>query len=430
LTIGDAMIEKDAQERGMINKLREKMNFSGKILESLNPEFYDMMERLRTADTKVREQAKDTKQIIRAINSRVRQRDYLSAATEMTTFHNQCRYIVAELARFEKSVNLKHYQFLLDQFDESDKEKLFGYNPNAEVQLDVDDDMVSTAGIKDMWHSIRDPLEDTVRNFTKQKNRAMKALEQRFSVGFLKELTGKSVKMAAESTSFASFLLSELKKLANALATRNIKDYMKVCGDIAQRFAPYHTQFVAYYEKCIEPLKQHQAELIAQKKQQEEAKEVERNRPALEQRQQMLQALEVEEQKKRQALHDKAEQMKQQPLDRIRDETLDELDRRDSEQSPIVPENTPIDLVNRKASFIANIEKAASNNDAQSLVVEILNASAALEDTNQEESLKLLAIAEGIIEDYKTAGILDMLRGKKPEEAKPEAKKEPTLPLV
>lgn len=408
-------MEKTAQERGLLNRLREKTNITGKILESLNPEFSAMMERLRSTDEKVREQAQDVKPAIRSINSLVRQRDYLSAATQMAAFHERCRYLVAELDRFKKSVNLKHYQFLLDQFDDTSKEQLFGYNPNSEINLDegaADDDLTSTAGLKDMWFKFTDPLEDTVSNLTKQKNIAMKALEKRFSISFLKDLKKDSIMMADRSTRFASLLLSTLKRLASALATRHVDDYIRYSDDLVKRFNEYHKLFVAYYNKDIVPLKQQHEEILSQKKREDEAKEAERMRPEVE-RQQMLQQLEDQRQQKQQALYDKGEEMKTRPVQFSHSEPL-----------PIVPENQPIDLVNRKATLISNIEKAA--NDAQSLVVEILKSSAALEDTSPEESLKLLAIAEGIIEDYKTAGIFDMLRGKKPEE---EVKKEPALPL-
>jgi hypothetical protein len=425
------MIDKTAQERGLYHKLREKTNITGKILESLNPEFSAMLDRLRAADEKVREYAQDTKPAIRSINSFVRQRDYLSAATQMAAFHERCRYLVAELERFKKSVNLKHYQFLLDQFDDTSKEQLFGYNPDAELKLDEGavDDLTATAGLKDMWFKFTDPLEDTISNLTKKKNVAMRALEKRFSISFLKDLKKDSIAMAERSTRFASIMLTTLKRLAAARAIRHVDDYIKLSDDLIRRFNEYHKMFIAYYNKDIVPLKQQHEEILAQKKREDEAKETERARPGLEQQQQMLQALEVEDQKKQQALPNRAEQMKQ--IEMQRKKTLEGLD------SIHEPENEPIDLVNIKnepinipninADFIAKIEKAATEHNAQALVVEILNASAALEDTNSQESLKLLAIAEGIIEDYKTAGILDMLRGKKPEA---EVKKEPTPPLV
>lgn len=146
----------------------------------------------------------------------------------------------------------------------------------------------------------------------------------------------------------------------------------------------------------------------------------------------MLQALEVEKQKKQQALHDKAEQMKQQPMQFSHSQPLSL--NLENEAIPLMHEkNSDTELepaTKRSASFIAKIEKAASNHDAQVLITEILKQSEELENINQDKSLKLLAIAEGIIEDYKTAGIMDMLRGKKPEEAKKEEYKEAPPPLV
>src|ERR1700722_296715 len=128
-------MDKFAQERGIFNKLREKANVTGRILESLNPEFHDMMERLRTTDAKVREHAAQSKDLIRAPKYLVNRRDYLSAAVNLSAFHERGRYIAAELEKFIKSVDLKHYEFLLDQFDDEQKKDLFGYDPNSEINL-------------------------------------------------------------------------------------------------------------------------------------------------------------------------------------------------------------------------------------------------------------------------------------------------------
>jgi hypothetical protein len=73
------------------------------------------------------------------------------------------------------------------------------------------------------------------------------------------------------------------------------------------------------------------------------------------------------------------------------------------------------------------LEKLASNNNPKDLALSILKYSAELEDTAPEESLKLLAIAEGIIEDYKTAGLWDFIK-RGPEDR--QEQKAPAVPLA
>src|ERR1700722_19099066 len=114
-------MDKLAQERGIFNKLREKGNITGRILESLNPEFHDMMAKLRVADEKIREHDANSKDLIRSAKSLARRRGYLSASVNLSAFHERARYVASELERFIKGVDLKHYQFLLDQFDDEQK---------------------------------------------------------------------------------------------------------------------------------------------------------------------------------------------------------------------------------------------------------------------------------------------------------------------
>ena len=89
----------------------------------------------------------------------------------MSAFHERCRYITAELNRFNQSVDLKHYKFLLDQFDDEQKEKLFGYDPNKEIDLSDEvaaaaDGLINTAALKkvagasDWWFKMTDPIAD------------------------------------------------------------------------------------------------------------------------------------------------------------------------------------------------------------------------------------------------------------------------------
>src|SRR5271165_3562100 len=102
-------MDKIAQERGLLNKLREHANITGKLLESINPKFQKMMTDLRATDEKIRSYAEQSKELIKSAKSLVNRRDYLSASSTMSAFHERCRYITFELDRFVKNIDMDSY---------------------------------------------------------------------------------------------------------------------------------------------------------------------------------------------------------------------------------------------------------------------------------------------------------------------------------
>ena len=437
-------MDKLAQDRGLANRLREKANVSGRILESLNPEFASMMERLRATDEKVRSHADQIKNVVRAAKSHANRRDYLSSATNISTFHERCRFISAELQKFIASVDMKHYKFLLDQFDDEQKEQLFGYDPNKEINVDdseaneVDDKIVTAAlkkqaGLSDWWfNNVTDPLADLAHNVTTERGAAMRALEKRFSISFLKDLKANTQIMVVRTQKFLQFLLAIFKKLAVALAKRNVDRYVESAKLFIKKFSEtngYHDRFVKYYETSIVPLKQQQEKLMEAQRAAEEAKSKQMEDAAHQKREQPK--LDQGTQDK---LHNQFVATTNTPapattsynpsstpaLQNLREQLGNE------EHEKTEEENLPIDLKKSKVAFISNIEKIAN---AKSLMLEILAYSEELEDADPISSLKLIAIAEGMIDDYKKAGVFDFLKSK---ETQPPAqpKKEAPDPLA
>jgi hypothetical protein len=413
-------MDKIAQDRSLINKMHEGINFSGKILESINPEFQDLMNRLRSVDEKIRNYAEPLKDATRLVKSYTNRRDYLSAAKNMAGFHERCRYICAELNRFNQSVDLKHYKFLLDQFDDEQKEQLFGYDPNKEPNLSdevaaVADGLINTAALKKnagvsdfLLSKIQDPIGDIANNLTNSRAKAMKAFEKRFSVSFLKDLKQSSFIMADKTQRFLNVVLGAFKKLAVARAKRNVDQYIKIAKTLIAQFSGskngYHTLFVNYYEKNIVPLKeQHkklseEAAIAAQKDNEEKSRKLE---------EQKGNSIPVPEVPKEVGQHPAASQYsltpsrkQPPPLQQEKDKLLNKLDNKHDE------EEQPFDLMKQKAAnFFAKIEKFAALNDDKSIALEILAFSEELEETNPIKSLELLSIAEGMIE--KNADIFD-----------------------
>lgn len=436
-------MDKLAQERDIFNKLREKANITGKILESINPEFQEMMDKLRATDEKIRSHAENIKDIVRAAKSHNNRRDYLSSATNIASFHERCRFISAELQKFIKGVNLKHYKFLLDQFDDEQKQKLFGYDPDKEISLEeesaaVDDRVITAAlkkqaGLSDWWFGMTDPIGDLAHNLSNSRGVAMRALEKRFSIAFLKELKANTGMMVVRTQRFLSQLVATFKILASALAKRNVDQYVKAAKSFISKFAEYHKSFAKYYKDNIIPLKERHSELVqeSQAKKDEAARRMEEEKSK---------KMEDDAARTRQEAPSSAPGSAPFPAARPYQYTppgtpghipMVAVPGVKKEKKMYEPEHIaellseePFDLTKKKSSdeFIAKIEKFASTNDPKSFMLEVLAYSEKLEETDPETSLKLLAIAEGIAEDYKTAGVFDFFNKKDEQKEKEESR--------
>lgn len=432
-------MNKLAQERGVLNTLRDKANVTGRILESINPEFASMMEKLRSTDERIRNHAADIRATVKSAKSLANRRDYLSAATNISAFHERCRWISANLKKFISSVDMKHYKFLLDQFDDEQKEQLFGYDPNKELEVNeedagdvsLSDDRIVTAlakqaGLSDWWFNSTSPIADVAHNLTNERGIAMRQMEKKFSISFLKELKASTHIMVARTEKFLQFLLGIFKRLATALAKRNVDQYVEAAKTFISKFAAYHDKLFVYYTKSIMPLKEQHEKLLAEK---EEVKARQAEQAAAKQREQA-----ARQTKPLPFPSAPAKPTPQEgsllPFDKTQDKPMYEpgnlremlsKEPEDADTKVMVnKENMPLDLKRRKAEFIASIEKLAENDDPKELMISILAHSKELRDIDPETSLKLLAIAEGIVEDYKTAAPKKFFDWSKPAKTVPK----------
>jgi hypothetical protein len=402
-------MNKLAQRRGFFSKLREKANISGKILENLNEEFKTVMDNMRSTDEKVRTIADTLKGDLKEAKTFLNRRDYLNSALKLSEFHGKAKVIIAHLEYFKKNVDIKHYNFLLSQLDEGQKETLFGYDPKKKVDVLQVDDMMSVASLE----SRAGKLSDIWYNIFSDKGQAMSALEKRFSVSFLKDLKTNTIDMNVKSAQFLTALLQAFSKMETGVSTRNVDLYVRELDILIKKFTSYHTQFIRYFDKSVAPLKQKYEEIKAgeremmSRKQME--KEQEENRIAADLRER---AERVEQQhREEQAAHTRApspsitnipepSKLTPDPSEKLMYEEPAEIS---DEEEPfdLVKSEEPFPLV-KKEEFIAQLEKLSN---PMKMAQEILKYSAQIENYDNEASLKLLSIAEGIIEEYKVAGV-------------------------
>jgi hypothetical protein len=385
-------MDKSAQERTWLNKLREKTNLYGKSLEGFNNEFAEMMQRLRSTDERIRTQAEGVRDLVKSAQQQVNRRDYLAAAIDLTEFHKKCRYIAADLGTFIKSIDTKNFKVLLDQFDEEQKKQLFGYNPDEELSPDQ-------GSVNDVQIETQAGLLDVVHNLTTERGKAMRALEKNFSISFLSDLKKNSYAIVEKSNRFLAFLLTTFKKLATALARRKIKQYVDLAKNFINKLSGkggYHDIFVKFYNDNVVPLKQQHENIVEEQRKAEEVKSKSIEDAAAKRMQEM------------QNQKDWAQSGQQQKFENVMNVPQNTtqnnvpIDLKNVKPDPNRSKETldELDRLHQKASFISQIEKSASSNDPKQMVSQILSFSAELEDTDLDTSLKLIAIAEGLIEEY------------------------------
>lgn len=434
-------MDKEAQQRSFFSKVRDTLNIGGRILEEVNIEFATIMGKLRESDADIREKATDLKQLATNAVKLVRARHYMDVAVNVSAFHERVRFIAAKMERFNSSVDLRHYSYLLDQLPEQEKEKLFSYDPSKKITLDAEAADYSFALTKQAaftdWFFQAENAEPNSK-----QNTAMKSLENRFKIPLLKNLKAQSISMTERTYQFYKYMLLTFKKLGWAVATRKVDKYVEISNDFIRKFAEYHNHFVKYYETNILPLKQQQDKMKAD---QEAKTYAERANMAQEFQDRAQNYTGNSDMSMAPGPAESLQTHFQAPSLPTQEEKAKVLDQLPSDENK---DNIPINLTTPKqpqpqeqktkprpmnlrdrpatAAFISTLEKLASEDQAEELLSMILKQSAELEGVDADKSLQLFAIAEGMIEDYKTAGILDFWKKKDEEDALEDA---PGLPL-
>jgi hypothetical protein len=257
------MQKKTAQELKLRHKARRVVNPTGKALTMLSPAFKKVIRDMDKLDKRVRKEAEDLNFYIGMARSSIRRKDFLTAATYLSKFHEKAKLINHQLKTFDGDISKSHREYLLKNFKGKDKSKLFDYDPNKDLEKInvVDDGLISTAGTLKDWWRIPGRFTDMVSHVGDQKYKGMKALEKSFSVPFYKQLKNDTKEMLDTTNDFYKALLLNFHALGSAWGTRNVGAYIEQIKEIETAYKPYHAGFVEYYSKNIGPMKERQAQI-------------------------------------------------------------------------------------------------------------------------------------------------------------------------
>ena len=260
------MQNKTAQELKKRHKARRLFNPTGKALSLLSPKFRKIITNLDRVDKRVRKEAEDLNYYIGMAKSFFRRKDYLSAATYLREFHEKAKLIHHHLNTFSGSITPNNRRYLLQQFKGKDKKRLLDYDPNKEIEAPklVDDgqpEMLAMAGAFKDWWRVPGRFSDLTHNLTDSKSKAMRALENRFSDEFLISLKEDTKEMLDTTSNFYKGLLSNFHDMGAAWGGRNVGAYLKEISEINGEYKDFHTAYVKYHTDHIVPLNEEQKKL-------------------------------------------------------------------------------------------------------------------------------------------------------------------------
>jgi len=241
-------MQKTAQKRSVLNKLREMTNVSGIAAEKFfNPEFQRVMESLREKDDQIRslvagesigmgDPGNDSialKDLLKSSKSNLNRREYMSAIADLGRFHKKLFDVVQQISKLSFDVDQVHHEFLFKDLDDEKKQHLhdlksrFAHNHRME--------MIKEASVMDFFY-----------NIGTKRGRALAAWEKRYpkQVGKLKKDTAM---LQGRSEALLQQVLSALKEMASARSTRNVDSYTKAADKITKAYQNYDKSFRDYY---------------------------------------------------------------------------------------------------------------------------------------------------------------------------------------
>jgi hypothetical protein len=268
-------MQKTAQKRSVLNKLREMTNVSGIAAEKFfNPEFQKVMESLREKDDHIRSIVSgevigagdpgndpvSVKDLLKSSKSNLNRREYMTAVAELGRVHKKLFDTVQMISSLNSDVDKVHHEFLFKDLDDERKKQLADMKTRfaSNQQFSY---LVKEAGVMDFFY-----------NIGTKRGRALAAWEKRYpkQVGKLKKDTE-----ALQSKTEALFatVLSSLKEMASARATRNIDNYVKAAEKITKGYQGYDKMFREYYNSNVKGFLE-KVELVSPTEKVEDAKEL------------------------------------------------------------------------------------------------------------------------------------------------------------
>jgi Predicted membrane protein len=246
-------MQKTAQKRSVLNKLREMTNVSGIAAEKFfNPEFKKVMESLRAKDDEIRSivsgedigegsagsDPMSAKSILKSARSNFNRREYMSSIADLSRFHKKAIDVVMVIRSLNKDVDAVHHEFLYKDLPE---DKIKHLNDLKQRFAATQAQLIKEAGIADF-----------LVNIGTKRGRALALWEKRYPEK-TKKLKNSIESLLKDSDTFLDKLLLHLKEMASARSTRNVDVYVGKANDILSSYSKYDNSFKNQYNTVLKP---------------------------------------------------------------------------------------------------------------------------------------------------------------------------------
>lgn len=256
-------MDKRAQKRKMLDKLREKVDIFGHAAEEFSPTFGKLMLQLRNTDTMIRdsllEQDPSLKDVLKNAKSNFNKREYMASISDLKAFHDKVENVVKVLKNLQNNVDEAHEEFLFGGLPNETLTGLKSLKDRFEATKAArQNEIVKEAGLSDLWYAL-----------TSERGKAIRAWEKRYP-GKMKQVKTQTNSLLKKSEGLFSQLLASLKEMSSARAARNIDRYVKAAEKLTAKFDDYNKDFKSFYETNVKGFLEKLIAREAEKAQKEE----------------------------------------------------------------------------------------------------------------------------------------------------------------
>jgi hypothetical protein len=250
-------MDKFAQERGFLNKLREKINMPGGYLEGFfKPELDRIMADLKSRDDQIRSilsgkqiggadapsDGSSAKDLLKSSRKNFNRREYMTGIAELGKFHKKMFEVAKLISQFKIEVNKIHHKFLFEGVDDKRLQDLKQHMSSLPE--------IRRAELEFQGFTKRAGLIDDVINFASKRGRSLMAWERKYPKE-LKEIREGSAVLVNEAQKLLDNTLTYLKEMGTARAIRRPDDYMNAANKIVADFNKFDVGdkgFRAFYQ--------------------------------------------------------------------------------------------------------------------------------------------------------------------------------------
>lgn len=256
------MMQKTAQKRSILNKIREMANIPGAAVEGFfEPEMKRVMNSLREADDNIRtvlvgqkigtstidvpSDNKSLKDMLKSARSNFNRREYMAGVADLGRFHKRMYDVSNLISKLNLSIDQIHNNFLFQGLGNQDKDYLKNLQEHMSSVAETHSEyLIKSAGIMDFFY-----------NIGTQRGRALAAWEKKYPK-VAKDIRDGGSRLLDHAEAVLNNTLSFLKEMAVSRASRKVDSYMDSAHKIQNEYNKFDMGdkgFRSYYTNVVQP---------------------------------------------------------------------------------------------------------------------------------------------------------------------------------